>query len=801
MTKLILSLYRWFSGHKAVMYSILVGTTAVFGFFATKIHLEENIAALLPQTGKDEECAVAFSNIKLKDKVFMEIHSVTGSVPADSLAAIMDTYIGILQANDKEGLIGNCLYKFDTDDLMNAIYYGISALPCHLGEDFYDALDSSLNEEAIDEYCSGTIPEGLPDTSEMPYSFVNWHLFSKDSTTALAYLTPAFNTLDTKAGAKFEHLLTDSIEELQSTTGEDIEVLYHGAASEGTFNAHQIKMDLFLSIGISLVLICLLICICFKSWRALIHIVIPVIYGTVFSMACIYWIKGGMSLIAIGIGAIVLGVAVSYCLHLLTHLKFCEDVYTALREETRPICLGCLTTIGAFAGLMLTSSELLSDFGLFASFALIGTTLFVLIFLPHFLTKKDCTKNEKAFEVINKINSYPIDRNRFAVGALVVVCIVSILWSGKVKFDNDLNNIGYREPKVVKSESLYNEKVNGGWHSMSYASHAQDLDSAVIYMRNLYSVLDSLKAEGLVHSYSSMEGILVPLAEQQANIDRWKAFWTPEKTDRAYKLLKNAAVNHDWDTGEFDVPETFKLMAEADYEPQLISDAGVIPEALMCNYVEQGKDGWLVFTNVLMDRKNLKQVNKTVGDVQNIVVLDPFFYTGDMVEIVHNDFNIVLLISSIFVFAVLLLSYRCLTVSIIAFLPMMLSWYIVQGIMAILGIEFNLINIMISSFIFGIGVDYSIFVMDGLLNRAKFQSYRLLLCHKVAIFFSAVTLLAVTASLLFATHPAIHSIGASTIIGMTSTILITYALQPVLFKLAMKSPFLRRVALHEKKGN
>lgn len=120
--------------------------------------------------------------------------------------------------------------------------------------------------------------------------------------------------------------------------------------------------------------------------------------------------------------------------------------------------------------------------------------------------------------------------------------------------------------------------------------------------------------------------------------------------------------------------------------------------------------------------------------------------------------------------------------------------------MAILGIEFNLINIMISSFIFGIGVDYSIFVMDGLLNRAKFQSYRLLLCHKVAIFFSAVTLLSVTASLLFATHPAIHSIGASTIIGMTSTILITYALQPVLFKLAMKSPFLRRVALHEKKN-
>ena len=40
---------------------------------------------------------------------------------------------------------------------------------------------------------------------------------------------------------------------------------------------------------------------------------------------------------------------------------------------------------------------------------------------------------------------------------------------------------------------------------------------------------------------------------------------------------------------------------------------------------------------------------------------------------------------------------------------MFLSWYVLQGLMALLGLEFNLINIVISTFIFGIGVDYSIF--------------------------------------------------------------------------------------------
>ena len=201
---------------------------------------------------------------------------------------------------------------------------------------------------------------------------------------------------------------------------------------------------------------------------------------------------------------------------------------------------------------------------------------------------------------------------------------------------------------------------------------------------------------------------------------------------------------------------------------------------------------------MLMDKKNRIEACDAIASRENMIVIDPFYYTGDMVEIVHNDFNVVLLVSSIFVFIVLLLSFRSLVISLIAFSPMFLSWYVVQGIMAIFGLEFNLINIMISSFIFGIGVDYSIFVMEGLLNNLRGNSNQLLIHHKAAIFFSGAALLIVTASLLFATHPALYSVGISTLIGMSSSILLTYVLEPLLFRIAMKSEFLKRKALHTK---
>ena len=169
------------------------------------------------------------------------------------------------------------------------------------------------------------------------------------------------------------------------------------------------------------------------------------------------------------------------------------------------------------------------------------------------------------------------------------------------------------------------------------------------------------------------------------------------------------------------------------------------------------------------------------------MVVDPFYYTNGLVKIIHDDFNLVLGISSLFVFVVLLLTYKNIMLSILAFLPMFLSWFIVQGIMGIFSIQFNLINIVISTFIFGIGVDYSIFIMDGLLANARGKEDALLLCHKTAIFLSALVLVTVLGSLLFARHPAIHSIGISTLIGMLSTVIIAYALQPCLFRLYAKT--------------
>jgi len=796
MTKFFLAIFHFFNKHRIIFWSVLGSTTLLFGVFAAQIHFEEDLLALLPKTEKSIECAVAFDDIKIKDKAFIIMSSPDGSLSPEDLTVKMDSFMEYLYDCDKEtGFIANTLYKFDQDDIMNLIDYGMNALPCHLGADYYKALDTLLCEKTFDQVASGKSPVQLPAMEGS--TIINWHIFSPDSTLALCYVSPTFNMIESKISSDFEIMLRKAVKTFEAENP-GCKISYHGAPFEAAFNSLQVKKDLVLTVGLSLLLICILIAVCFSSKKTLVALVAPVIYGTLFSLAVIYWIKGTMSFISIGIGALVLGVALSYCLHVLTHRKYVSNIEQIIKEQARPVCLGCITTIGAFAGLLFTSSELLSDFGLFASLAMVGTTFFALAFLPQFFKDGESPKNEKAFDIINKINQYPIDKNIFFVSLLVIFSVVCIYLSPKVEFNQDLGCIDYREPKVVASEKSYNSHVNGTYYPMYYAVQADELDSAIFYSRILNRKLDTLQAEGIIHSYSSIEGLLLTEEEQLNNIDLWKNYWTPDKIRKTKALLKKEAEKYNWDTGGIDVADTFEAMALADYEPVSLCEYGAVPEALLCNFIEQNPSGWLIFSTVTLDRDEMYHINDYVADMPHVVVMDPFYYAGDMVQIAHDDFNVVLLISSLFVFLVLLVSFRSLIISLIAFMPMALSWYIVQGAMVLIGVDFNIINIMVSSFIFGIGVDYSIFVMEGLINNAKFNNQRLLVCHKAAIFFSGVTLIVVMVSLLFAKHPAIHSTGVCTIIGMTSTILITYTLQPILFRWVMKSKFLRKHSLHEK---
>ena len=816
MEKLFIAIYRFFEKKKALMYGLLILSSVIFIYFGSKVQYEENIAKLLPQTDAATESGLAFGNLRVKDKIFIQLTSATDQpVAPETLAAYCDEFIETIQQKDTAThYIANVLYQIDDDLIINGLDYALTHVPSFVSPQAYARFDSLLTEEAVDAQMAlnydlvmndeegnkttmvgqdpaalrmAMIPQGMSmDKGAAGFTLIDRHLFVPDSTVALAFLAPNFSSFDSMSGILLVDLLEEEIKHFTAEHPE-VDIYFHGNPVNSVFNSRQIRSDLWLTVGLSLLVICAVLGYCFRNKSTLFMLLSPVVYGVFFSLACMYWLKGGMSLMAMGIGAIVMGVALSYCLHVLTHYKYVSDPVQILKDQATPVILGCLTTIGAFLGLLFTESDLLKDFGWFASFAMVGTTFFALVFLPHFFRPEGNRRSDKAFRVLDKINSYPLDEKRGVRIALELICLVCLFTAGWVTFDSNLRNIGYNEPKVVKSRQLYEEKNSKGFATQYYAATAEDLDEALVYNKAILATLDSLKQEGALHQYAKVSELFIPLEEQEERIALWKDYWTEERIADVRLTIDRMAKKNGLDPVMF---EPFYMMIESDYEAESLYEAEVLPESLVSNFIEETTEGnFMVFTSVQLLEENKKVVNDAVAAQPHAVVIDPFYYTNDMVKLLNDDFNTILGISSVFVFLVLLVSFRSIPVALIAFLPMGLSWYVVQGIMGIFGVQFNLINIIIATFIFGIGVDYSIFVMTGLIAKAKGEDDNLLTYHKTAIFFSAFVLMVVTVALLFATHPAIHSIGISTLIGMSATILITYTLQPALFRYLMKFDF------------
>ncbi|MBP5713741.1 MAG: MMPL family transporter [Prevotella sp.] len=809
MTDVFIHIYHYFRNHRWVCWLSMVALFACFGYFASQLHLEEDINKLMPSSkNEDGTTKLAFADLKIKDKTFL-LFEAKDSTDVSVLTAVCDAFVDSLLAQDKDSVIGDLFYRLDEDLLPSGIDYLSEHLPAYIDTTAYAQFDTLLTREHFvrqmqqnhDDLLS-EVGDLFPELIEMDpmgmrhvlaeqmkpllsagtYQTIDNHFFVPDSTVCIAFLTPRFSSTNTGQGSALFEQLSTLISQF-ATTQPHVRITYHGTPASGYYNSTQIKHDLTTTITGALTLVLLFLLFCFRRWDTIPLLLLPVAFGTLFGLSMMYWLKGEFSLLALGIGGVVLGVALSYVLHILTHHQYVGDGEQMLRDQVKPVLLGCVTTIGSFAGLIFINTALLQDFGLFAAFAILGTTLFSLIWLPQMLSNKT---NPASFKWLDLINTYPFDQNKplLVCVTLFIVVGVGAYLVGGTRFDADMHNLGYLDDMTEYSEQLLREKTYTGDKTKYFASKGTTMEEAIEHFAILDQKLDSLQQLGLVKSYTRTNQIFVPMHVQQERIQAWQEFWTPERLANVRTLIAQTAPQADLNAEAFD---TFFETASRDFEPDSLYAAGLIPEGYQSTLMERSYDGnYLCFTSVRCANDSVRssesdyiRICDAISSNPNLLVLDTYYYTTDTLLQMNADFNVLQWLSMLFVFVVLLLSFHFnIKHTLLAFMPILLSWLIVLGYMVLCDVRFNLISIIISTFIFGIGVDYSIFVMNGLTAKDADKLHY----HKTAILLSAVTLITTVGSMLIASHPAIRSVGFSTLVGLLSAIILAYVLQPAVFK-------------------
>ena len=813
MTQFFIGLYDYFERHKILFYLSLISCVLLMGFFALQVRFEENITQFFPDTKDSQNTIKVFDNLKIKDKIIIMLSSADTchQVEPDSLIEAAGQLQQTLTEKAGGTLIKGIFAQVDQSLIGGATDFVYEHLPLFLTDTDYQRFDSLLTEKGIQatmqkNYTNLLSPAGIALRSyilrdplglgsealkhlqdfqlEANYEIYDEHIFSKDGSTLLMFITPVFSTGST---GKNDELIKILEEELQHVQGESptIRAEYFGGPSVGVYNARQIKKDTILTSSLALLIIIVFISLVFKRKRSIPLIITPVLFGGLFALFLIFFIKGSISAIAVGAGSAVMGIALSYSIHMLAHQNHVSTVQQLIKEIAYPLTVGSFTTIGAFMGLIFTSSDLLRDFGLFASLALVGTTLFCLIYLPHFLKGQADVKQGCILRIIEKINAYSYEKNKWLVGGILLITIICLFTSQKVGFNNDMMSLNYEPQHLKQSEEKLMQLFDSDEKTVLFVSVGKDMNQATETYAITNQKLSTLKDQGLIKDYASASQFLISPQEQQLRLKRWKDYWTDEKQQQIRKQLETAATEYRFRPGSFD--PFYQWLNQPFGEYHYTAQEDDLSGKLLNEWQTSADSITMLISQIRISDQNKETVYQNFSKTQDVVIFDRSYFANKWVSAINDDFYLILYISSFLIFFALWFSYGRIELTLMSFLPMLVSWVIILGLMGILGIEFNIINIILSTFIFGIGDDFSIFIMDGLQNKYR-TGQKVLNSHKTAIFFSAFTTVVGMGALVFAKHPALQSISLISILGMIAVVLVAYTIQPLIFRFFIAGP-------------
>jgi 1-acyl-sn-glycerol-3-phosphate acyltransferase len=796
MKKVILHIYDFLSARKGLAFLIMAVLLGLCALSALRMDYEEDISAFLPQSEESRLYSDVYNRLgQDRMAVFFEAAEDDPDLLMDAMTAFGEVWADA----DTAGLIPDLRVSADADAVEEVFGFIRSNWPLFLTESDYARMDSLL---AVSGYVEDRMEENRQGFYSMASGFTSQYLrsdplglfspvlqrlealnpatrsrvedgflFTADGRTGVVLFNSPFGGSESGRNSDLKALV-DTAKSRTAAQFPDIRITSTGGPEVAVENAFRIKKDSYLALALAAILICIVLWLSYKRFADVFWILVSILAGALFALGIIALFKSSVSLIVLGIGSMIIGIAVNYPLHYVDHLKYQPDKRKALSDQVNPLLVGNITTVGAFLSLLLLKAEALHDFGFIGAMMLVGTILFVLVFLPVFVPAASRPRNTVKLDFDRHIQLSPKARKWVFCGFLLLTAVFFRL-SRSISFDADMHHINYMTPEQEKGFAVLEE--------MGASADGASTVYVVASGATAEEALQCNEALAPLLKDASGPGAFLPSKRmQEERIARWNAFLEahPDLSDRIIDAgLKSGFTAHAFQPF-FDVLDTDWAARDVDYFAPVTGTLGT------AMYLP-GEDRVQV-VNYLKVGEIPGQARNDVSSLRASLPEGAFCFTqedvsGALVRLLSDDFDRIGLLCSLIVFFFLWLSFGRIELSLASFLPLAVGWVWILGTMRLFGLQFNIVNIILATFIFGQGDDYTIFMTEGLMYEYA-TGKKILRSFKNAVVLSALIMFIGIGALIVARHPALRSLAAVTVVGMFTVVAMAYYLPPLVFR-------------------
>lgn len=809
MQNLLVFIYQFFESRKWLIYGLFLSLLFAFGVLASKLKFDSDINSMIPASESSKDVSAVLLKNKSLDKIIVSV-SLRDSQQTnpDLLITYIESFAENLSKLDSTKLISKIQTAQDEAQFVNMIQALQDNLPFVLTEEDYRIIDTLITEEGLrttltQNYRILATPGGMAmkqlvakDPIGLSWlalkklnnlqlddntTLYDGYIMSKDESHATFFIYTTYPSSDTKHNKDLLALLNKAKEQTQKNDElESVNCYNFGGQLVAAGNASQMQADTILTLSITIALLLLILILFFRNVLAPLQIMIPVIFGGVFSMAMLYLLRGKVSLMAMGASSVILGIAINYSLHFLTHLRHSNSIKNTIYELARPMTIGSFTTVFAFTSLLWVHTPVLQELGLFTAFNLIGSSLCTLIFLPHFV--KNTTQNVHTNSWLDKLSMYNPNKNKWVVLGIILLTGFLGFYANDVKFNEDMMKMNFMSKELAESQEIINNRNAESLNSVFYVAEGKTFEQALRTNETALNTLDSLKSEKILRKYSSVSQFLLSTEKQQEKIDRWNSYWSNEKKQHLIQNMLRVGTQIGFNNNAFEPIQNslYKSYISPDSLYQSVFTN------LFKDLISQDDKGYKILSLLKLKQENRAKLYASVSTTDSSYLTDKQLMTSRFVQYIKDDFYQILALTSLIVFITILISYGRIEIALISFIPMVVTWICILGLMGLIGIEFNIINVIISTLIFGLGDDYSIFITDSLIEKYKYGKQKIN-SVKTSIYLSAITTMIGLGILIFAKHPALKSIALVSVIGIASILIVSQTIQPLLFNFLIQN--------------
>ena len=812
MDRFFYRIQKFISKRSLLFTAVLIIAFSLLSIAALRLSLSENVSKILPKSQGDDQLSEILENISFTDRLFFNI-SLTDSNTINPILLIdYSTELNNKLLRNQPYDIKKIQLQIEDKDVQMLSDYVLSNIPFLLFESDYHHIDQIIKPEHLEKNFRKKYKTLLSPASiflkqiilkdpvgissevlkrlrsfqlDQSIQIKRNYLFTEDDKHLIFYLIPNQPASNTKINSQLIQRIYKSIDELNQKYQGKVNAEIFGASLVAVGNAEQIKKDIILTVSLALIAIVVLIALFFKSKRLYAIIFLPAILAVVSSMAILYVIKGEISAIALGMGSLLVGISIDYVLHIFTHYQNSGSIKKTLKDVSEPIIISAATTATAFFGLLIVSAPALQDMGIFAGISILFSAVFSLILIPVFL-KKPLSKGNKKTQSdnilsrsLNRITNYSFHKNKYIILFIIILSPIFYYFSLSVNFQGDMNAINFMEKTTKEAEKHLNSITQLSQRNIFIVSSGTNLNQALLNAESIEQRLSQLQKDSLLLQYTSIPLLLPSKDLQQQKLRRWNTFWSQEKKDSLFTKLEKIEQEYHFKKGAFN---SFYQLINKDYQNISFANIELIKEHFLSDLLQTGANKQYVITQIKTSSNHKHQLHQVLESELGYgqYIIDKEYLTNKFVNDLKNDFHRLVNLSLLLVFLIIWISFGRIELAIITYTPLLLSWIWTMGMMSIFHIEFNIVNIIISSFIFGLGIDYSIFITRGLTQEYKY-GYKTSASFKKSILFSAITTIIGIGVLIFAKHPALKSMAAVTVIGLISVLFLSFSLQALLF--------------------